>query len=154
MAQHEISASALIQSPAELVYAIIADYHNGHPLILPKPYFVSMQVEQGGIGSGTVVSWKMKLMGTLREFRAVITEPEPGRVLVETNDGGGAVTKFVVDPRNGGQAAVVTISTSVVIRDGILGKLEGWMTTNLLHPIYVKELEQLNMVAANWKIKK
>ena len=48
MTQQRISASALIQAPAQQVYAIIADYGNGHPRILPKPYFVSPTVEQGG----------------------------------------------------------------------------------------------------------
>ena len=48
MAKHTISASKLISAPVRSVYDLIADYRNGHPRILPKPYFVSLHVEEGG----------------------------------------------------------------------------------------------------------
>ena len=53
MTQLRIAVSSLIQAPAQQAYAIIADYRNGHPRILPRPYFVSLTVEQGGVGAGT-----------------------------------------------------------------------------------------------------
>lgn len=148
MAPHRISASALIHAPAAKVYNIIADYHNGHPYILPEPYFASLTVEQGGVGAGTVISFQMRLMGKLQTFHAAITEPEPGRVLVETNTDAGAVTSFTVDPRNDGQHAYVTITTDMKIPDGLFGAVQGWLTTRLLRPVYVKELAQLAAFAA------
>ena len=147
MAQQRIAVSALIQAPAQQVYAIIADYRNGHPRILPKPYFVSLTVEQGGVGAGTVVTFQMKVMGSLRTFHSVITEPEPGRVLVETDSKAGTVTTFTVDPRDNGRQAFVTITTDLQMRDGFFGKAQGWMTARLLRPIYVRELEQLAAMA-------
>ena len=54
---------------------------HGHPQILPKPPFVSLEVEKGGIGAGTVIRIAMRVLGRLQTFGAVITEPEPGRVL-------------------------------------------------------------------------
>jgi uncharacterized protein YndB with AHSA1/START domain len=147
MARQPITAAAIIQAPAQRVYAIIADYRDGHPRILPKPYFVSLTVEQGGSGAGTVVTFQMKVMGSLRTFHSVITEPEPGRVLVETDSSAGSVTTFTVDPREDGQAAFVSITTELQIPDGFFGKMQGWMTTRTLRPIYVKELEQLAVVA-------
>jgi hypothetical protein len=88
----------------------------------------------------------MKLMGRIQSFRSAITEPEPGRVLVETVLNSGAITTFTVEPREDGASAQVTISTDTKVREGIAGKIEGWMTTRLLRPIYVKELEQLAAV--------
>ena len=79
MTTNQFSASALIQAPAQDVYAIIADYHHGHPQILPQPPFVSLVVEQGGTGAGTVIRVAMRVLGRLQTFGAVITEPEPGR---------------------------------------------------------------------------
>jgi uncharacterized protein YndB with AHSA1/START domain len=143
MAQHIVSASALIHAPAQQVYAMIADYRERHPQMLPKPYFVSLAVEQGDVGAGTVITFHMRVMGRLRTFHAIITEPEPGRVLVETDLDTGATTTFTVDPRAHGQQAYVTIATATTTRPGVLGKIEGWFTTRLLHPIYVKELAQL-----------
>ena len=143
MAQYSFSASALIDAPAGKVYGIIADYRNGHQQILPRPYFVSMEIEQGGVGAGTVVSFKMKLMGSVQNFHSVITEPEPGCVLVETETNRGAVTTFRVDPREDGKKSFVTIGTETAVPDGFLGRVQGWMTKQLLQPIYVKELKQL-----------
>jgi hypothetical protein len=147
MAQYRVSASKLIQAPATQVYASIADYHDGHPHILPKPPFVSLVVEQGGIGEGTVIVFQMQLMGRLQTFRAAVTEPDPGRVLVETNDSG-TVTTFTVEPRDDGQCAHVTIATDTEVRDGVLGALSGWFTKRLLRPIYVRELELLDAIAS------
>ena len=148
MAQHTFSASALIDAPAARVYGIIADYRNGHPQILPRPHFVSMEVEQGGVGAGTVVNFQMRLMGSVQSFHSVITEPEPGRVLVESEMNQGAVTTFHVEPREDGEKAYVTINTETTVPDGVIGKIQGWMTKRLLQPIYVKELEQLRGVVA------
>lgn len=141
MATHRISATAEIAAPAERVYAILADYRNGHPHILPKPYFQGLRVVEGGIGAGTVVEFSMRLLGSTRRFRATVSEPEPGRVLVETNDDG-AVTRFTVEPR-GAARCRVTIATETTVRDGWPGKIEGWMTTRLLRPIYEKELAEI-----------
>ena len=146
MPQHCISASALIPGPADRVYGIIADYKEGHPRILPKPYFVSLKVEKGGIGEGTIISCQMKLMGKTRSFRAIISEPEPGRVLVESDLDNRAVTTFIVEPRESNRQSFVTISTEIETRKGILGLLERKLMTRLLQPIYEKELKQLARV--------
>lgn len=147
MAKQDISASKLISTPARKVYDIIADYRNGHPRILPRPYFVSLNVEEGGYGAGTIINFQMQLMGRIQSFHSVITEPEPGHTLVETDRNSGAVTTFTVDPRSGGQEAFVTITTTIAVPDGIFGKIQGWLTAQLLRPIYEKELAQLNAVA-------
>jgi hypothetical protein len=146
MTKHSLSTSKLIYSPAHTVYDLIADYRSGHPRILPKPYFVSLEVEQGGYGAGTMINFQMKLMGRIQSFHSTITEPEPGRILVETDMNTGAVTTFTVDPRVNGQETFVTITTTTDIPNGIIGKMQGWLTTQLLRPIYLKELDQLAAV--------
>jgi hypothetical protein len=147
MAKHNVSASGYISAPAQRAYDLIADYRNGHPRILPKPYFVSLGVEQGGYGAGTIINFQMKLMGRIQSFHSTITEPQPGSILVETDMNTGAVTTFTVDPRLNGQESFVTITTTIGVPDGILGKIQGWFTTQLLRPIYSKELDQLAAVA-------
>ncbi|HMB22936.1 MAG: SRPBCC family protein [Chloroflexota bacterium] len=147
MTKHSVSASTLIAASPKNIYDLIADYRDGHPRILPKPYFVSLDVEQGGYGAGTVINFQMKLMGRLQSFHSAITEPEPGRVLVETVLDSGTVTSFTVDPREGGQHSFVTITTTTEVPDGLIGKIQGWFTTQLLRPVYEKELQQLAAVA-------
>lgn len=141
MATHRVSATADIPAPAERVYAILADYHSGHAHILPKPWFLWLRVVEGGVGDGTVVEYALRLFGRTQHFRAAVTEPEPGRVLVETNEDG-AVTSFTVDPQ-GDDRCRLTIATETTVRDGFLGKIEGWMATHLLKPIYEKELGEI-----------
>jgi len=122
------------------VYAVIADYHNGHPRILPEE-FSGMVVERGGTGRGTIIRFQMSVLGRKQTFRAAISEPEPGRVLVETDlDTNGAVTTFVVDPDPVSGHSRVTITTELATRKGIAGKLERFLSTRLLRPMYVREL--------------
>lgn len=142
MKTYEISASLLIEAPATVIYSIIADYHHGHPEILPKPPFDSLEVIEGGIGDGTVIRVGMKVLGKHQEFRSVIIEPEPGRVLVETNDNG-YVTTFTVDPEGGAVQSFVTISTMLNGRTGVTGYLEYWFMNKFLYPVFVRELELL-----------
>lgn len=147
MNTYRATGTALISAPAQVVYAIIADYRDGHPRILPKPPFVSLEVEQGGRGAGTIVRFEMTSFGRTQSFRATITEPEPGRVLVETTDDDGPVTTFTVDPRVDGQHAQVTITTEATVGDGWLAWLERALTVRYLRGIYAQELKWLAKLA-------
>jgi hypothetical protein len=145
--RHVISASAIIPARRERVYSLLANYRDGHPRILPKQ-FSGLAVEEGGIGSGTVICFQMTLLGKKQNFRAAITEPEPGRVLVETYmDPEGTITTFTVDAGTAPADSNVTISTELPVRSGILGSMEKMFATLLLRPIYRKELENLARVA-------
>jgi hypothetical protein len=145
---HLISASATLAAPPERIYGIIADYHDGHPSILP-PQFTSMAVERGGVGEGTIIAFTMRLLGRTQRFRAAITEPEPGRILMETDlDTTGAVTTFIVDPGPAAGQSQVTITTNLIVRGGVLGRIERVLSRKLLRPIYVRELELLARRAA------
>lgn len=145
--KHLITASAIIPARRERVYSIIANYKDGHPRIVPKQ-FSSMVVEQGGVGAGTVIRFQMSVFGKKQAFRAAITEPEPGRVLVETDlETNGAVTTFTVDPGTAPADSRVTISTLLPVRTGFLGMMEKKLSTLLLRPIYAQELANLARVA-------
>ena len=145
--KHIVSASATIPARRERVYSLIANYNDGHPRILPRQ-FTSLVVEQGGVGTGTIIRFQMSVFGKKQTFRAAITEPEPGRVLVETGlDANRAVTTFTVNPGGAPADSHVTISTQLPVRSGVLGKIERTLTTLLLRPMYVKKLENLARVA-------
>jgi hypothetical protein len=146
-AKHTITASTTIPARRERVYSLIANYCDGHPRILPKQ-FKGLVVEQGGVGAGTVIHFQMTLLGKTQTLRAAISEPDPGHILVETYlDANGAVTAFTVNPGSAPADSHVTISTELPVRSGLLGYLEKALTTALLRPIYVNELENLARVA-------
>lgn len=140
--RYRVTSSAVIGAPAEKVYAIIADYREGHPHIIPRKYFTSLEVEQGGFGEGTIIRVGMRALGKNHEFRAAISEPEPGRVLVErVFDEGGTVTTFTVEPA-GGQSRV-TITTELSAAKGVRGWAERLMAGALLRRVYAREFELL-----------
>jgi hypothetical protein len=143
-----VEARAKVRAPAARVYSLIADYRLGHPRIVPPKYFQNIVVERGGIGDGTVISFEMKMLGKIRKSRARVTEPEPGRVLVEKVDDQGIVTTFRVDPA-GAFRSDVTISTVLPTRRGLLGALEGLLVRALLAPVYRDELVLIDRVAAS-----
>jgi Polyketide cyclase / dehydrase and lipid transport len=143
MLESIVRASARIDAPPARVYGIIADYRNGHPHILPKQ-FRNLVVEAGGVGSGTIISFEVRAFGMTRRLRATITEPQPGRVLVETNLAPDpSVTTFTVEPADNGRASDVTIETRLGAKSGILGSIERVMSSRFLRSLYREELALL-----------
>jgi hypothetical protein len=141
--RHQVTAWAHIKEAPKNVYAVIADYRNGHPRIVPDA-FSGMTVERGGVGDGTIIRFRMRVFGRTQSFRAAVTEPEPGRILVETDlDSNGAVTTFTVNPGAAPGTSDVIITTELPVRSGPLGALERFLTTRFLRPLYVKELALL-----------
>ncbi len=138
-----VEASKVIDASPATIYAIISDYQVGHPAILPKQYFRELTVEQGGQGAGTVVLARMAVMGVKKTYHLTISEPEPGRVLVETDEQAGVVTAFTVEPLDGGSQARVTITSDTKPSPGIQGFMEKLMNPPISRRIYAQELQQL-----------
>jgi hypothetical protein len=139
--------SSEISAPPAAVYAIIADYVGGHPRILPSKYFGELVVEKGGTGAGTVIRFAMKGFGNSRLMRGVVTEPEPGRVLVESYPDTGGVTTFTVEPSSGGTRSAVRITTEWEGK-GIAGFFERLFAPSFLARVYRDELALLDAVAS------
>lgn len=146
MPTHTVSVSAEIPAPGARAYAIIADYRVGHTRIVPPRNFVGLDVEEGGVGEGTVFVARMKVFGVPGKFRARVTEPEPGRVLVETDLGNPRATTFTVELLDAGRCRV-TIATESKIRGGLMGRLEVAFLERLLRPMFAEELALLAKVA-------
>ena len=146
---YTISATRRLNAPPRRVYDTIANYHTGHPRIVPNQ-FSNMRVERGGIGAGTVITFDVKVLGKTTSFRAEVTEPEPGRVLVERNvSGSDSITTFIVDAGEHANESVVTINTEMTERGGIAGGIEKFLTRRVLRPMYDEELRRLESVAAD-----
>jgi hypothetical protein len=138
-----VEASAAIGAAATDTYRMIADYKNGHPRILPAKYFRSLTVEKGGYGAGTEISFEMIAFGSVQKVRAVITEPEPGRVLVEADPAKKVVTTFTVEP-TGAATSRVTFVTEMPVARGLLGWIQRALFRSYLEKVYAAELKQLD----------
>ncbi len=142
MSTYRATGSTVIEAPAGRVYAILADYREGHPGILPRPPFQTLVVEQGGVGAGTIVSFSLRVFGRERAMRARIDEPEPGRVLTETDLDSGIVTTFTIEAL-GPDRSRATIQTTGTTGSGLAGSLERFMTVSFLEQTYKRELQLL-----------
>ena len=139
--------AADLDAPAAAVYAVIADYVDGHPRILPPRAFHSLTVEQGGVGDGTVIRFATRALGRDQWLRAAITEPEPGRLLVESGlDGSTIVTTFTVEPLDGGRRAHVRFDT-VWTQPGLAGWVQRLVAPSFLRGVYAEEMANLERVA-------
>lgn len=138
-----VEASEIIPAAPETIYGVLADYHEGHPAILPQAYFRELVVEKGGRGAGTVVRVHMEALGVEQHYRMVVSEPEPGRVLMEQDAEAGVTTTFTVAPLNGGEQSRVTIATASRPSPGLRGVLERLVNPPVARRIYKQELRQL-----------
>ena len=143
MATIHVSAERSIDAPAETVYGYLADMRE-HPRFLP-PAFSDFEVETGGVGAGTVTRFKMNAGGRMREYRMQVAEPEPGRVLTESDTGSSLVTTFTVTPQETGSN--VQISTTWEGAGGIGGFFERMFAPRVMRGVYADELERLNAYA-------
>ena len=144
MRRLQVQVSSIIDAPPTDVYAVLADYRSGHPQIVPPKYFRNLEVEEGGVGAGTRLKAELHLFGSKRVFRQLVSEPEPGRVLRETNDDGAAVTTFTVDPAAGGRSTHLTIATEFTLQSsGLRAAIESRMISLIFPRIYRAELETI-----------
>lgn len=134
---------ALINARPEDIYAVLADYHHGHAQIIPNEYLRNLEVLEGGQGEGTVIRYRVRAFGFEREARAVVSEPEPGRILVERETTSSMVTTFVVTPTQNGQQAHVQIATHWEPASTLRGKLEQAFYPYILQRLFTKELDIL-----------
>jgi Polyketide cyclase / dehydrase and lipid transport len=139
-----VSAEGTVEAPADTVYRYIADMREHHPRFLP-PAFSGFRVESGGVGAGTVTRFTLTAGGRTREYRTMIAEPEPGRVLTESDTGSSAVTTFTVSPQ--GAASLVQISSAWDGAGGIGGLFERIFAPRVLRAIYTDELKRLDAYA-------
>ncbi len=72
-----------------------------------------------------------------------VSEPEPGRVLAETDTATGLVTTFTLTPEDSGRQTRVRIATDWTTQPGVAGLIEKWTTPPVMQRIYHTQLRQL-----------
>jgi hypothetical protein len=136
--------SYVVGGRIEDVYAVVADYEIGHQAIVPREYFTSLVVEQGGRGAGTVLRGSLKVFGREYSFHQLVTEPEPGRAMLETDIDTGQLTGWRFEPLGDGAHTRVTIHSDFPPSPGLLGVLERLTKPAVVRAIYRKELRNLD----------
>ena len=144
MGEVRVAKEGGVGAPADVVYALIADMREHHPRFLP-PAFSDFVVEEGGVGAGTVTSFKLSAGGRTRSARMRVDEPEPGRVLTESDLDSSLVTTWTVTPAGNGSR--VRIETVWEGAGGVGGFFERLFAPRVLERLYADELQRLDRYA-------
>jgi hypothetical protein len=138
-----ISVGRVLDAPPDVVYHCIADYREHHrPEGFLPAAFSDLEITRGGVGAGTELHWVVDAGGRRRTVSATISEPEPGRQLVETAPD--VVTTFTIAPDTDG----TYVQFDTTIDDpGFQGVLTRLFAGRLLKPIYAEELSRLETLA-------
>jgi uncharacterized protein YndB with AHSA1/START domain len=149
MAPIVVAAERTVAAPADTVYGYIADMREHHPRFLP-PAFADFRVEAGGVGAGTITRFTVNAGGRSRPYRMQVAEPEPGRVLTESDSESSLVTTTTVTPQ--GDDAHVRITTSWDGAGGIGGFFERLFAPRVMRGIYADELDRLDAYARERRV--
>lgn len=145
MSTIRVVAEGTVAASAPAVYGYLADFRQHHPQFLPDA-FSDWTVEEGGIGAGTVVRFTVTAGGRSRPYRMAVTEPEPGRVLTETDTRSSLVTTYTVDPA-GPHSSKVQVETTWEGAGGVGGFFERRFAPATLRRIYAEALVKLDLYA-------
>jgi Polyketide cyclase / dehydrase and lipid transport len=138
-----VEASGVVDARPDAIYAVISDYQVGHPAIVPKQYFTELVVEKGGQGAGTAIRGNVRVLGGNYPLHQLVSEPEPGRVLMETDIETGQYTTFTIEPLNGGSQSRVTIASEFPSPGGFAVFMTRLMLPPVTRKMYREELGQL-----------
>ena len=144
MAEVYVVAEALVGAPADRVYELIADHREHHPKFLPAN-FSNFEIEQGGVGAGTITTFTISAGSRTRNYRMKVDEPQPGRVMTESDTTSSLVTTWTVMPD--GDRCRVRIETRWDGARGIGGFFERLFAPPALRGIYTDELRRLDRYA-------
>lgn len=143
MARILVGREGPVGAPAELTYRLIADDAH-HQRFLPDA-FSEFQVLEGGVGAGTRHRFVVAAGGRRRVYTMRVEEPEPGRVITETDEDSSLATVWTVTPAADG--CRVRISTSWDGAGGVGGFFERLFAPRVMARMYADELARLDRYA-------
>ena len=139
MGQVSATSTVLINAAPDAVLGAVADYQTVRPKILPAQYS-GFQVLQGGVGAGTVATWKLQATKSrVRDIQANIDVA--GKTVIEKDANSSMVTNWTVAPA--GTGSTVTVKTSWQGAGGVGGFFEKTFAPLGLRRIQAEVLENL-----------
>ena len=141
-----VTAARTIAAPPQAVYQVFANYKDHHPKILP-PAFSDYKLEQGGIGAGTRLSFVLNAGRRRRAYTMRVSEPDPGHILKESDEGSSLTTTFTVTAEGSGSR--VLIETRWQNAQGFGGLMERLFAPRVMQRLYVEELDRADQYVRN-----
>ncbi|HZU66132.1 MAG TPA: SRPBCC family protein [Ktedonobacteraceae bacterium] len=148
MSHINVKSEQVIDASPEEVYAALKDYKQKRPQILP-PNFVDYAVEKGGVGTGTVVDYRLKAGGRERPYKMQVDETIKGKVITERDTNSSLVTRWSLLPLKEGKQTQVSVITEWEGGSGIGGFFERTFAPMGLRRIYGSMLSKLASLLQN-----
>ena len=143
-----VESTRLINAPVQTIYEILADFEDAHVAILPRQYFRAIKLLAGGQGAGTVYQLQMVVSGQTYDYEMHVSEPVPGRELLEVSSDGAVRTVMRVEPAGANGDSQVTIISDFTSEPGFMGWLQRLFQPAIVRRIYREELDNLAQYAA------
>jgi|SRR6185312_2521962 len=145
MSNIHVKREQVVDAKPEDVYTILADYKGKHKQIL-TPNFQDYNVEKGGRGSGTVVSYRLLAGGRERFYRMHVDEPVKGKVITERDSDSSLMTTWTLSPLKDGQQTMVSVASEWTGGTGVGGFFERVFAPIGLRRIYTNMLSLLKLL--------
>ncbi|MCA9984611.1 MAG: SRPBCC family protein [Anaerolineales bacterium] len=143
-----VESTRLINAPVQTIYEILADFEDAHVAILPRQYFRAIKLLSGGQGAGTIYQLQMVVSGQTYDYEMHVSEPVPGRELLEVSSDGAVRTVMRVEPAGANTQSQVTIISDFTSEPGFMGWLQRLFQPAIVRRIYREELDNLAQYAA------
>ena len=141
MAHIHVQAEQVVNAQLVEVYAFLKDYTK-RPQILTENY-LNYKVEEGGIGAGTVVTYRLHAARRERGYRIQVSDPGTGKTLQESDTSSSLVTIWTMTPEADGQKTRVQLTSDWEGGKGVGGFFEKTFAPLGLKRIYTEILGKL-----------
>jgi hypothetical protein len=138
VARIKAKATRTVPAPPDRVLAVLRDYRDARPRLLPDNYS-AYRVEEGGEGPGTVFSYHFSAGGRERDYRLRSEQADGG--LAERDELSSFANRWTVVPTATG--STVTLEASWQGGAGIRGFFERTFAPLGLRRIYGEVLDRL-----------
>ncbi|MGH3318584.1 MAG: SRPBCC family protein [Streptosporangiaceae bacterium] len=144
MAQVRMVTVRRVPAPPDDVYRLVADYQRRRDYLTDN--FTDYAVEEGGQGAGTRMRYRLHAGRRVRDCRMSVSEPDPGRVIVEEDANSSLRTRWAVTAQGGRSSVEVEVTWDGA--GGVAGFFESMFAPLGLRRIYDQVLDRLARVAA------
>jgi uncharacterized protein YndB with AHSA1/START domain len=143
MSHIHVMSERVIDAQPEVVYEALTDYRVRRPQILTRN-FLDYTVEQGGQGTGTEISYRLRAARRERPYHMLVKEPLKGWVLTESDQHSSLVTTWTLTPEDDGLRTRLRVDSEWEGGSGVGGFFERTFAPLGLRRIYNTMLASLN----------
>jgi hypothetical protein len=107
-----IDVERTVDTPMNVVWRVLRDYRGPRARMLGEP-FADYELQEGGVGAGTVIGYRLRVGRHERAFVLGVEEPTPGRQLRERDRHRALLVTWTLTPGGDGERTVVRVAAEL-----------------------------------------